>query len=1057
MKKTLHLLLPILYLAFTTTTLFSKEIPLQDAEKLVTTVIKRNARMALSNARNLNIIQRFTKEVDGQANFHIFNLSPTGFVIIAGEDRYNAVLAFSDESNLNLDNTEEYIGLWGTLSYHESRIQHIRANNIPATKAIQKEWTTLRNRNLSSARNRGIVVAPLTTTKWNQGMYYNGECPANEDTAESGPDGRTYCGCGPIAMAQLIKFHNYPTNGNGSNSYIDPIYGEQTGDFCNTTYNWVNMPDELDASNADVAKLIYQMGVSTYTYYSTDYTETYLSYMRNAFVNHFGFDQSANWFYDSNGDFNWVARNDLDRGRPLLLSGVSVFGGAHTWVADGYGYFDASGGEGTAEYFHFNWGWGGDNNGWFLDADESWFPRGDQPNNVEITYYFDRYVIQNLFPATSACQSPESFYTTGIENDIVYLNVNYPNGEQDISFRYREKGITEWTETPATSNFYQLVTGLELASEYEYQARRKCCPSDWSSYTETQTFTTAGFVPCTPLPASGMSADATSDNASYVYTVQPFGIVENQFRYRPEGDSEWIYSDNSTSYYRYLTGLMAGTTYEVQVSQLCSNGSFTEFSASFTFMTTGESPSEGGNDDENPPNLACYPADGAAMTTSSITDTYAYVYTPQPFGTSAINQFRYRPTGTTDWAETDISNLYYRFLTGLISGTTYEFQNRQECESGIWSDYSESATFTTTGQQPEDGGNTGGGDTDEETGETTDNTGSADCQTVEIASLYTSSVGNANAYVYTPQPFGTTANNQFRYRPTGTTDWIETDISSLYYRFLADLISGTTYEFQNRQECSVGVWSSYSDSATFTTTGQQPDNGGNSGNGGSGDGDTGGGGNSDNDGSSDCETVEVTSLYTSSVGNTNAYVYTYQPYGTVSDQFRYRPIGTTDWIYSDISTLYYRYLSDLIAGTQYEFQVRHECETDKWSAYSESATFTTTGSTNNSKISNALPAPLSIEALAATNPNYYFVENAQLTASIYPNPTTSQLNIAFNQPLKEGFKIMVIDQIGRQLIEVSTRIGSTSLEINVTNLISGIYMLQVHTENEVLVKKFIKN
>jgi len=335
MKKTLSILMPILLLTVTTPTV-GKEISLEEAERVVPTVIQRNARPALKNARNLRITERYTQLKECVSNFHVFNLAPTGFVIIAADDRYNAVLGFSDESNIDLANKEKYIGLWGTLSQHEARLEFVRTNNIQPSLAIQKEWATLRSNNTNAPR-RGVVVAPLTTTKWNQGQYYNAACPANEDSATTGPDGRTYCGCGPVAMAQLIKFHNYPISGNGNNTYTDPIYGEQSADFCSTTYNWSNMPDELTDYNMDVAQFIYHVGVSTYTYYSIDYTETYLSYMRDALVNNFGFDQAANWFYDANGDFNWVARNDLDRGRPLLLSGVSVFGGAHTWVADGYG------------------------------------------------------------------------------------------------------------------------------------------------------------------------------------------------------------------------------------------------------------------------------------------------------------------------------------------------------------------------------------------------------------------------------------------------------------------------------------------------------------------------------------------------------------------------------------------------------------------------------------------------------------------------------------------------------------------------------------------------
>lgn len=780
---------------------------MESAARLVPTVIKRNAQSSLKNARSLRITESFAKKTDDETNFYVFNLAPTGFVIISAEDRYNPVLAFSEESQLILENEAEYIGLWGTLSHHEERINYIRENNLQPSWTVQREWQGLRNGDTALSRSSGVVIPPLTTTKWNQGTYYNAECPANEDTAANGPDGRTYCGCGPVAMAQLIKYHDAPVNGNGSNSYVDPVYGIQSADFCNTTYNWDNMPDELTAPNADVAKLIYHAGVATYTYYSTDYTETYISYMRDAFVNYFGFDQSANWFYDANGDFHWVAKNDLDRGRPLLLSGVSIYGGAHTWVADGYGYFSADDSEGSDEYFHYNWGWGGSNNGWFLNTDESWFPRADDTTNVEITYYFDRYVVQNLFPA-EGCQPPERTYTSGAENSSIYLNVQYYSGEQDISFRYRKMGTDEWTTTEATNDYFQLINNLETASEYEYQARRKCCPNDWSPYSESQTFTTAGFVPCTPLAASGMSVSSITDNNGYVYTVQPFGAVLNKFRYRPVGTDTWITTHESTLYYRYLSDLQAGTTYEVQVTQQCSNGAFASYSDSFTFMTTGTAAPDSG---ETETDTDCPAVDGTSITTSSISDNNAYVYTPQPFG-ATLNQFRYRPENADNWITTDESTLYYRYLSNLRAGTTYEVQVRQQCSDGSYSKFSNSFSFMTTG--------TSSGMMDDDDGETdeVEVVTSSDCQPVLAEQLTTSSTTQNNSYVYTPQPLGAT-NNQFRYRPIGAADWATTDISTLYYRYLSSLMAGMTYEFQVRQECSTNSWSKFSESGFFTTTG----------------------------------------------------------------------------------------------------------------------------------------------------------------------------------------------------------------------------------------------
>ena len=899
--------------------LFAKEVPIEVAQRLAKKALVQN-----TNARsNAKITNHFTKNQNGQNVYYIFNFSPKGFVIISAEDSYNPILAFSDESSIDFEADEKNIGLWGTLSVHEQRIEYSRANQLQASAAVQAAWRQLRQAGQQRFQNT-VVVAPLTTTKWNQGTYYNAQCPADENSAIDGPDGRTYCGCTPVAMAQLIKYHNYPPNGNGFNSYVDPIYGTLSGDFCNTTYNWGDMPDELTDYNADVAELIYHMGVSVFTHYSTSYTETYTSYVRDAYVNFFGFDQAANWFYDVNNDFPWVARNDLDRSRPVLLTGLASDGAGHTWVADGYGYFTPPGASEDANYFHFNWGWGGDNNGWFLDTGTQWTPRADQPENQAITYYWDRYVVHNLFPAGEACQSPENVYANGVENNVSYLNVYYPSGDQEIAFRYREAGQTDWTETTPSYDYYYLLQNLTAGTSYEFQARRKCCPDNWSDYSEIQSFTTSGRSPCAPLLASDLSTSSISDHNAYIYTTQPHGVRPNQFRYRSVGSSDWILTDISSNHYRYLSDLKAGTEYEFQVSHECDGGNFAPFSESLTFKTTGTANSEGNPDgsDNNCPAIS-----GSQLTISSTGDHNTYIYTPQTYGV-VTNQFRYRPVGTTEWTFSSSETTYYRYLSDLEAGTEYEFQVRHECESGQWSNYSDSGYFTTTGMATD--GSTGDGD------------------------------GN---------------------------------------------------------------------------------NGG------------------DNTGSSDCEPVSTDGLFTSSVGPYNAYIYTPQPYGAIPNEFRYRPVGAADWTLSDISTSYYRYLSNLSSATNYEYQVRHECTASNWSNFSDSHYFSTTGATAHSKISSQVPLSLQEVNAQAKKSNGAISQlwsSKQHTMSLFPNPASEEL--FFNHPT--GFKkndiLKLYDLQGKVIKTIQLSEDDTQKRIHIGDMTDGLYFLQYATKTGLKLIKFVK-
>ncbi len=203
----------------------------------------------------------------------------------------------------------------------------------------------------------------------------------------------------------------------------------------------------------------------------------------------------------------------------------------------------------------------------------------------------------------------------------------------------------------------------------------------------------------------------------------------------------------------------------------------------------------------------CDPIDGIGLTTSSITDSTAYIYNSH-HNLDLYNQFRYRKKGDPHWTYTDIQKSHFRRLLGLQSGTTYEFQANQECADGSFSDYSFSFYFATHG----DSGEASEDDEDTDTDIVVDDT----CERIDSSLLTVSTIKQFFAYIYTPQPLGP-VNNQFRYRPVGTSFWFYTSISPTYYRWLRGLQDGTLYEYQVSHECSEGVWSAYSGSYQFTT------------------------------------------------------------------------------------------------------------------------------------------------------------------------------------------------------------------------------------------------
>lgn len=197
-------------------------------------------------------------------------------------------------------------------------------------------------------------VAPLLSTTWNQGCGYNSQCPVDV----AGPCGKVYTGCVATAMAQVIRYFQYPAHGVGNKCYTHYTYGELCADFAAATYNYALMPN--GSGNTEVAKLMFHCGVSVNMGYSPTGSGAYSSSVPIAMRNYFDF---KNVILASKGSYTvstWhkILKNEIDNSRPIYYAGNGT--GGHAFVFDGY--------QGS-DYFHINWGWGGSYNGYFYTND----------------------------------------------------------------------------------------------------------------------------------------------------------------------------------------------------------------------------------------------------------------------------------------------------------------------------------------------------------------------------------------------------------------------------------------------------------------------------------------------------------------------------------------------------------------------------------------------------------------------------------------------------------------------------------------------------------------
>lgn len=275
-------------------------------------------------------------------NLYVFK-SGSGFIVLPSDDAAPALLAYSDSESFDIDGNP---GLAYWMEFYNSELDYLKT--IGAQSA----------RYDAAARVSRPEIEPLIKTEWNQEAPYNEMCPK--------VDGHeTVTGCVATAMAQILKYYNYPAHGKGSHSYYwRPGEEELSFDYENTPFQWNLMTDRYDSKSTDeerhaVAELMLACGVSVDMHYEPGGSGAATTLMGESLINIFDYAPSlwmpnrAFYGYDEWEDMIY---GDLAQGMPVLYSGAGTAGG-HQFICDGYS---------SNGFFHFNWGWGGLSNGYFL-------------------------------------------------------------------------------------------------------------------------------------------------------------------------------------------------------------------------------------------------------------------------------------------------------------------------------------------------------------------------------------------------------------------------------------------------------------------------------------------------------------------------------------------------------------------------------------------------------------------------------------------------------------------------------------------------------------------
>jgi len=278
---------------------------------------------------------------------YLADLEGGGYILVSASKCLNPVKAYSlnhDFATLP-DPYKQFL-----LSEMEYNIRTItiseRTTKSVTDSETQERWDFLLNFGKVRTTLEYQADTYLLTTQWNQNYPYNKFLPEIDDD-------NVVAGCVNIALAQVMKYHNYPSTGTGVARYA--WNDEELKTILYRTYNWENMPDVLDEMQPEykideVALLIKDLGIVNQTAFGLDGSAASIN--TSALVENFGYSNSITSMDNNNNTdtalfFNTL-KAEINAERPVLLS----FPG-HMTVADGYSSNE------TGREIHVNMGWGG--------------------------------------------------------------------------------------------------------------------------------------------------------------------------------------------------------------------------------------------------------------------------------------------------------------------------------------------------------------------------------------------------------------------------------------------------------------------------------------------------------------------------------------------------------------------------------------------------------------------------------------------------------------------------------------------------------------------------
>lgn len=277
---------------------------------------------------------------------YVFDQGKEGYLVVSADDVAAPVLGYSDSGIFDPDSIPDNLRWW--LGQYREQIEAAVRDNAPEYGKV--------------SRAERAPIAPLMKTTWDQGTPYNNYAPSILGQ-------RTVTGCVATAMAQVMYYHKWPEKFNAlfdyswaaGNTSLKWSAQNVVLDWNNMLPSYKNVSYTMAQGNA-VANLMKACGYSVnmnYNVSSKGGSGAVSSLIASALAKYFKYNKGV---YNAYRPFytltEWenLIYDNLKNVGPVVYSGDNDSSG-HCFVCDGYS---------ENGYFHFNWGWSGVSNGYYL-------------------------------------------------------------------------------------------------------------------------------------------------------------------------------------------------------------------------------------------------------------------------------------------------------------------------------------------------------------------------------------------------------------------------------------------------------------------------------------------------------------------------------------------------------------------------------------------------------------------------------------------------------------------------------------------------------------------